>query len=169
MRCCRAQVAGSSMRQYQAILNTYASKANIDPTGLVGIGMLQSFGALTVGTKALHGAVTPQSIITAMKTMTNAVLPGSGGRFFHAPVPGHPQHLRQQSEHRSYWPCWYRHAPELRSAHRRHQSITRCGHAAVNNHGNEDDDQCGAAGLRWQVLPCASTRPSSTPTPAKRT
>jgi branched-chain amino acid transport system substrate-binding protein len=71
-----------SMRQYQAILNTYASKANIDPTGLVGIGMLQSFGALTEGTKALQGAVTPQSIITAMKTMNNAVLPGSGGRFF---------------------------------------------------------------------------------------
>ena len=44
--------------------------------------MLQSFGALSLGTKALRGAVTPQSIITAMKTMNNAVLPGSGGRFF---------------------------------------------------------------------------------------
>ena len=71
-----------SMRQYQAILNTYASKANIDPTSLIGIGMLQSFGALSVGTKALNGAVTPKSIITAMKTMKNAVLPGSGGRLF---------------------------------------------------------------------------------------
>jgi branched-chain amino acid transport system substrate-binding protein len=38
--------------------------------------------ALAIGTAGLEGDVTPESIIEAMKSMDNQVLPGTGGRQF---------------------------------------------------------------------------------------
>ena len=76
------EASDTSMRQYQAVLNTYATGENIDPTDLVGLSIFQSFGGLSAGTRDLHGVVTPASVITALKTMPNEVLPGSGNRLF---------------------------------------------------------------------------------------
>jgi branched-chain amino acid transport system substrate-binding protein len=70
-----------SMRQYAAILDHY-NPGKADPNDIVALGVFQSFGALSAGTQALHGAVTPASIIAAMKAMPSEVLPGSGGRHF---------------------------------------------------------------------------------------
>jgi branched-chain amino acid transport system substrate-binding protein len=76
------EVTDASMRQYQAVLNTYATGENIDPTDLVGISIFQSLGGLSAGTRDLHGVVTPASVITALKAMPNEILPGSGNRLF---------------------------------------------------------------------------------------
>jgi branched-chain amino acid transport system substrate-binding protein len=69
------------MRQYAAILNHY-NPGKADQNDLVALMVFQSFGALSVGTQGLHGAVTPASITAALKAMPNALLPGSGGRHF---------------------------------------------------------------------------------------
>ena len=71
----------ASMRQYQAVLDTYAT-TNVDPTDIVGLMVFQSLGALSVGTQGLNGAVTPAAVTAALKGMDNAELPGSGGRHF---------------------------------------------------------------------------------------
>jgi hypothetical protein len=73
--------ADSSMRQYQAVLDTYA-KGGVDPRDAVGLAVFQSFGALSIGTRGLSGAVTAASVTTALKAMKNEVLPASGGRLF---------------------------------------------------------------------------------------
>jgi branched-chain amino acid transport system substrate-binding protein len=69
------------MRQYLAVLNRYA-KGGVDPKDVVGLGVFQSFGALSVGTRGLAGEVAPATVVAAMKAMKNDVLPASGGRLF---------------------------------------------------------------------------------------
>jgi branched-chain amino acid transport system substrate-binding protein len=71
----------TSMRQYQAVLDRYAT-SKVDPSDIVGLMVFQSIGALSVGTQGLKGAVTPASVTEALKGMKNEVLPGSGGRHF---------------------------------------------------------------------------------------
>jgi branched-chain amino acid transport system substrate-binding protein len=73
--------ADRSMQQYQAVIDTYA-KSKVDTSDVVGLSVFQSLGALSLGTSDLTGAVTPASVTSALKSMKNAVLPGSGGRFF---------------------------------------------------------------------------------------
>jgi branched-chain amino acid transport system substrate-binding protein len=73
--------ADRSMQQYQAVIDTYA-KSKVDTSDVVGLGVFQSLGAISVATSDLTGAVTPASVTSAMKTMKNAVLPGSGNRLF---------------------------------------------------------------------------------------
>jgi branched-chain amino acid transport system substrate-binding protein len=73
--------ADRSMQQYQAVIDTYA-KGKVDTSDVVGLGVYQSLGAISVATQDLTGAVTPASVTAAMKSMKNAVLPGSGGRLF---------------------------------------------------------------------------------------
>lgn len=73
--------ADPSMRQYLAVLDRYA-KGSVDPKDAVGLAVFQSFGALSVGTRGLTGAVTPAAVTAALKAMKNEVLPASGGRLF---------------------------------------------------------------------------------------
>jgi branched-chain amino acid transport system substrate-binding protein len=73
--------ADASMQQYRAVLDKYSS-SDVDPNDAVPLMVFSSLGALSVATKHLQGAVTPQSVITAFRTMPNEVLPGSGGRHF---------------------------------------------------------------------------------------
>jgi branched-chain amino acid transport system substrate-binding protein len=75
------EASDRSMQQYQAVLDTYA-KGKVDPSDVVGLGVFQSLGAISVATQDLTGAVTPASVTAALKGMKNAVLPGSGGRLF---------------------------------------------------------------------------------------
>jgi branched-chain amino acid transport system substrate-binding protein len=70
-----------SMRQYQAILDTYA-KGQVDPQDLPGITVFQTVAAIAIGAQGLTGTVTPAAVTAAMKGMNNAVLPASGGRVF---------------------------------------------------------------------------------------
>ena len=73
--------ADVSMRQYRAVLQKYAN--NLSPTDPVAMAIFRDFGALSVGTRGLQGAVTPASVIAAMKAMNNEVMPFSGtGRIF---------------------------------------------------------------------------------------
>jgi branched-chain amino acid transport system substrate-binding protein len=71
----------ASMKQYQAVLDKYAT-TKVDPNDAVPLMVFSSLGALSVATQHLQGAVTPQSVITAFRTMPNEVLPGAGGRHF---------------------------------------------------------------------------------------
>ena len=71
----------ASMQQYQAVLNKYAS-TKVDPNDAVPLMVFSSLGALSAATKHLQGAVTPQSVIAAFRSMPNEVLPGAGGRHF---------------------------------------------------------------------------------------
>ena len=71
----------TSMRQYQAVLDKYAT-SKVDSSDIIGLMVFQSLGALSVGTEGLKGAVTTASVTATLKTMDNAVLPGSGGRHF---------------------------------------------------------------------------------------
>jgi branched-chain amino acid transport system substrate-binding protein len=75
------EASDRSMQQYQAVIDTYA-KGKVDTSDVVGLGVFQSLGALSVATHGLAGPVTPASVTAAMKGMKNAVLPGSGNRLF---------------------------------------------------------------------------------------
>ena len=66
------------MRQYNAVLDTYAKGKDIDRENTVGIGTYQSVGALAAGTKDLTGEVTPASVNAALHSMKNATLLASG-------------------------------------------------------------------------------------------
>jgi branched-chain amino acid transport system substrate-binding protein len=70
-----------SMVEYQKVLKKYGA-GSTDAKDLTGIVVFQSFGALSLGTLKLTGAVTPASVIAAMRSMDNEVLPASGGRVF---------------------------------------------------------------------------------------
>lgn len=70
-----------SLQQYEAVLDTY-SDGSVDPTGGAAIAVFSTLGALSLGTQHLEGPVTPDSVIEAMRTMDNEILPGSGGRYF---------------------------------------------------------------------------------------
>ena len=70
-----------SMKQYAAILAKYA-QGQVPPADQPGLTAFQTVAAIGVGTQGLTGAVTPASVIAAMKSMKNAVLPASGGRVF---------------------------------------------------------------------------------------
>ncbi len=71
----------ASMRQYKAVLQKYAN--NLSPTDPLPMAIFRDFGALSVGTRGLQGAVTPTSVIAALKAMNNEVMPFSGtGRIF---------------------------------------------------------------------------------------
>ena len=71
----------ASMREYRAVLQKYAN--NLSPTDPLPMAIFRVFGALSVGTRGLQGAVTPASVIAAMKAMNNEVMPFSGtGRIF---------------------------------------------------------------------------------------
>ena len=47
-----------------------------------GLTVFQTVAAIGIGAQDLTGAVTPASVIAAMKSMKNSVLPASGGRVF---------------------------------------------------------------------------------------
>lgn len=70
-----------SIRQYEKLLKKYAPE-DVDPEDLTAVTVFQSIAALGLGTKNLQGEVTPASVIAAMKSMDNEVLPASGGRYF---------------------------------------------------------------------------------------
>jgi branched-chain amino acid transport system substrate-binding protein len=70
-----------SMREYQKVLKKYAPE-DVDPEDMTAITVFQSFGALSLGTKNLKGAVTPESVTAALRSMDTEVLPASGGRVF---------------------------------------------------------------------------------------
>ena len=73
-----------SMREYRAVLAKFADEAGeeVDPNEVVGLGVFQSFGALSAATQGLQGEVTPASVTAAIKAMGNEELPASGGRVF---------------------------------------------------------------------------------------
>jgi branched-chain amino acid transport system substrate-binding protein len=70
-----------SMRQYAAVLAKYA-KGKVPPADQPALTVFESVAAISVGTQDLKGAVTPASVIAAMKAMKTSVLPASGGRVF---------------------------------------------------------------------------------------
>jgi branched-chain amino acid transport system substrate-binding protein len=70
-----------SMKQYAKILKKYGAE-DVDPDSLTAATAFQSIAALSLGTKNLEGEVTPDSVIAAMKSMDNEILPASGGRRF---------------------------------------------------------------------------------------
>ena len=70
-----------SMQQYAAILDKYV-KGQVPVADQPALTVFQSVAAIGIGTEGLSGAVTPASVIAAMKGMKNAVLPASGGRIF---------------------------------------------------------------------------------------
>ncbi|HKY13442.1 MAG TPA: ABC transporter substrate-binding protein, partial [Microthrixaceae bacterium] len=73
--------ADPSTEQYNAVLDKYAT-SDIPRDSSSPSGTYSSFAALAIGTAGLEGEVTPASVIAAMKSMDNAVLPGTGGRQF---------------------------------------------------------------------------------------
>lgn len=70
-----------STQQYEAVLDEYGDDS-IARDSSSGFAMFSSVAALAIGTAGLEGEVTPESIIDAMRSMDNEVLPGTGGRFF---------------------------------------------------------------------------------------
>lgn len=69
-----------STQQFNAILDEYDPDIARDSSSAAAI--LADVSALAIGTAGLEGEVTPESIIEAMRSMDNAVLPGQGGRTF---------------------------------------------------------------------------------------
>lgn len=74
-------VKDKTVRAYEKLLKKYAPE-KVDPEDLTAITVFQSVAALGLGTKNLEGEVTPASVIAALKSMDNEVLPASGGRVF---------------------------------------------------------------------------------------
>jgi branched-chain amino acid transport system substrate-binding protein len=66
------------MRQYHAVLDTYAKGEDIDPESAIGMGVFQDLGAYNSGTNALTGDVAPASVLAAMHAMKNEKLLVSG-------------------------------------------------------------------------------------------
>ncbi len=67
--------------QYNAVMDEYAS-SEIPRDSSSPSAIYSSFAGLAIGTAGLEGEVTPESIIDAMRSMDNEVLPGTGGRGF---------------------------------------------------------------------------------------
>ena len=70
-----------STQQYNAVLDEYAS-SDIARDSSSASAMFSSFAGLAIGTAGIEGEVTPESIIDALRSMDNEVLPGTGGRLF---------------------------------------------------------------------------------------
>ena len=71
----------ATMQQYHAVLDEYGA-SDVDRTGATPVQMFASFAALGLGTQALEGDVTPESLIAALRAMPSEVLPAGGGRHF---------------------------------------------------------------------------------------
>lgn len=71
-------VEDDSTLLYRTVLETYG-QPDIDTTRIAGVGTFLVLAGLDVGLAGLTGDVTPQSVVDAMKTMTEAELPGGGG------------------------------------------------------------------------------------------
>lgn len=67
--------------QYNAVLDEYAS-SDIPRDSSSPLAIYASFAGLALGTAGIEGEVTPDSVIDAMRSMDNEVLPGTGGRMF---------------------------------------------------------------------------------------
>lgn len=67
--------------QFQAVMDEYGAPADALESSSA-LAIYASYAALALGTKGLEGEVTPESIIDAMRSMDNEVLPGTGGRLF---------------------------------------------------------------------------------------
>jgi branched-chain amino acid transport system substrate-binding protein len=76
-----ADTSSPSTVQYNAVLDEYATE-DVARDSSSGSAIFGAFSALALGTAGLEGEVTPESVIDAMRSMDNAVLPGSGGRQF---------------------------------------------------------------------------------------
>lgn len=71
-----------SVVQFQAVMEEYGNGAdNLDESSSANA-IFSDVAALAIGTAGLEGEVTPASVIEAMKSMDNEILPGSGGRLF---------------------------------------------------------------------------------------
>jgi branched-chain amino acid transport system substrate-binding protein len=70
-----------STQQYNAVMDKYAT-SNIPRDSSSPSAIFSSFAGLAIGTAGLDGDVTPASVIAAMRSMNNEVLPGTGGRLF---------------------------------------------------------------------------------------
>lgn len=75
-----ANAKDPSIKQFNAVLDDY--DADVDRTGSYGIAMFSTFGAFAAATQGLKGAVTPESVTRAIKTMPWTVIPGTGGLHF---------------------------------------------------------------------------------------
>ncbi len=73
--------ADPSTVQYNAVMDQYAS-SDIARDISSSSAIYSSFAGLAIGTAAIEGDVTPDSIIDAMRSMDNEILPGTGGRGF---------------------------------------------------------------------------------------
>lgn len=67
--------------QYNAVMDAYAA-SDIPRDSSSPSAIYSSFAGLALGTAGLEGEVTPESVIEAMRSMDNEVLPGTGGRLF---------------------------------------------------------------------------------------
>ena len=67
--------------QYNAVMDEFAT-SDIPRDSSSPNAIFTDIAALAIGTAGLEGEVTPESIIEAMRSMDNEVLPGTGGRQF---------------------------------------------------------------------------------------
>lgn len=77
-----------SIKQYYAILDKFGA-SDVDKSRLTGLSMFQGIAGLDIATQNLKGAVTPESVIEAARSMPWTVLPGTGG--LHARCSGKAQ------------------------------------------------------------------------------
>ena len=70
-----------STLQYNAVMDEYAT-SDIPRDSSSPNAIFTDIAALAIGTAGLEGEVTPASIIDAMRSMDNEILPGTGGRQF---------------------------------------------------------------------------------------
>ena len=81
-----------SVQQYRAVLQEFGA-TDVDPEDVIAHSVFVAFGAISVGTEALDGDVTPESVIASLRAMPNSLMPGSGGRHFQCDgnvAPGRP-------------------------------------------------------------------------------
>jgi branched-chain amino acid transport system substrate-binding protein len=70
-----------STQQYNAVLDEFAT-SDIPRDASSPSAIYSDVAALAIGTASLEGEVTPESVIAALRSMPNEVLPGTGGRLF---------------------------------------------------------------------------------------
>ena len=71
-------VEDDSTLLYRTVMETYGD-VDIDTSRIAGVGTFLVLNALEVGLEGLEGEVTPESVITTLRGMEEADLPGGGG------------------------------------------------------------------------------------------
>ncbi|MCM3886292.1 ABC transporter substrate-binding protein [Frankia sp. R82] len=69
-----------STRLYDAVRTTYGK--SIDPTSVTGLSMFMTLSGFQTAVAGLKGDVTPATVTSAIKSMPESELPGSGGQKF---------------------------------------------------------------------------------------